>query len=284
MAFSGYDGAAHNLAAYIRVSVDGTPVQGRVPARIDFATQSSAAAGTYPRMSIAGNGNVGIGTTAPQTLFQVGDDQGFERLDRGKIEVWWSKTEASPRVEIAQNVSGGTGGPTGAGILFGPGNQYTFANSGSGIGWPDVYSSKTLAFWTSDGAKLVERMRIAGNGNVGIGETNPQHKLAVNGTIKAREVIVETTGWSDYVFADDYRLAPLSEVESHIKTNRHLPGIPSATQVAEQGVSLGDMQAKLLAKVEELTLHVIAQEKHMLAQERRIAALESENASLKVQP
>jgi hypothetical protein len=122
-----------------------------------------------------------------------------------------------------------------------------------------------------------ERMTIGGGtiaGNVGIGETNPQHKLAVNGTIKAKEVIVETTGWSDYVFADDYALQPLSEVEAHIKTNKHLPGIPSAAQVAEQGVSLGDMQARLLAKIEELTLHQIAQEKELAVLRSKVASLE----------
>jgi hypothetical protein len=111
--------------------------------------------------------------------------------------------------------------------------------------------------------------------NVGIGETNPQHKLAVNGTIKAKEIIVETAGWSDYVFADDYRLAPLAEVEAHIKTNKHLPGIPSAAQVAESGVNVGDVQAALLAKVEELTLHLIAQEKKIQALQTRNEALEA---------
>jgi hypothetical protein len=110
-------------------------------------------------------------------------------------------------------------------------------------------------------------------GNVGIGTTNPQHKLAVNGTIKAKEVIVETTGWSDYVLADDYALQPLAEVEAHIKTNKHLPGIPSAAQVAEQGVSVGDMQARLLAKIEELTLHQIAQEKELAALRTEVRAL-----------
>jgi hypothetical protein len=118
-------------------------------------------------------------------------------------------------------------------------------------------------------------MFLGANGSVGIGTSNPQHKLAVNGTIKAKEVIVETTGWSDYVFADDYRLAPLAEVEAHIKTNKHLPGIPSAAQVAENGVNLGDVQTALLAKVEELTLHLIAQDKSMKALQSQNAALQA---------
>jgi hypothetical protein len=117
-------------------------------------------------------------------------------------------------------------------------------------------------------------LAFGNSGNVGIGETNPQHKLAVNGTIKAKEIIVETAGWSDYVFADNYKLASLNEVEAHIKANKHLPGVPSAAQVAEKGVNLGDMQAALLAKVEELTLHVIAQQKEL-------ESLKQENAAFK---
>jgi hypothetical protein len=114
---------------------------------------------------------------------------------------------------------------------------------------------------------------ITQGGNVGIGTTDPTQKLAVNGTIRAKEVIVDT-GWSDYVFDDDYQLAPLVEVESHIRSERHLPGIPTANEVAAKGISLGEMQAKLLAKVEELTLHLIEQDK-------RIQKLEAENAALR---
>jgi len=116
-------------------------------------------------------------------------------------------------------------------------------------------------------------------GNVGIGTTSSSHKLAVNGTVRAKEVIVDT-GWSDYVFAEEYRLAPLSEVEAHIKEHKHLPGIPSAAKVEQEGVSLGEMQALLLAKIEELTLHLIEQERRVEQQavdhQREIAGLRAE--------
>lgn len=99
-------------------------------------------------------------------------------------------------------------------------------------------------------------MALTQAGNVGIGTTAPAHFLHVAGTIGAEEIIVSSTG-ADFVFDPKYRLAPLTEVAAYIQQNHHLPDIPSAREVQEKGVNLGDMQTKLLAKVEELTLHVI---------------------------
>ncbi len=111
-----------------------------------------------------------------------------------------------------------------------------------------------------------------GSLSIGAGKQSG-YKLAVNGLIRAKEIRVNT-GWSDFVFEDDYALPSLSEVEQHITLNKHLPGIPSAAEVEAEGVALGDISSKLLQKIEELTLYVIAQEK-------RIEALEAENQSLK---
>jgi hypothetical protein len=115
-------------------------------------------------------------------------------------------------------------------------------------------------------------------GNVGIGTTNPTQKLSVNGSIRAHEVIVDT-GWSDYVFAPDYALAPLSEVDAHIKAHHTLPGVPSAAQVAKEGISVGEMQAKLLAKMEEMTLYVIDLKKENTAMKTKIAELEKKTVT-----
>ncbi len=95
------------------------------------------------------------------------------------------------------------------------------------------------------------------NGNLGIGITTPSEKLAVNGNIRAKEIKVETANWPDYVFSDDYQLPGLEETEAYIKAHRRLPGMPSAEEAEREGISVGEMNRKLLEKVEELTLYLI---------------------------
>jgi len=119
------------------------------------------------------------------------------------------------------------------------------------------------------------RVSITSSGNVGIGTTTPQYPLTVKGAIGAREVIVTSTMGADYVFKPEYRLRQLTEVAAYIQEHHHLPEIPSETEVQANGVSLGDMQMKLLAKIEELTLHAIRLEQQNRELQDRMARLEA---------
>lgn len=114
---------------------------------------------------------------------------------------------------------------------------------------------------------------LQNSGNVGIGTQNPNYKLDVNGTIRANEIIVNTTG-ADFVFAEDYTLRPLSEVKAFIQENKHLPEIKSAQEMQENGVGINELQTQLLQKIEELTLYILLQNEKILQQEIRIKALE----------
>ena len=132
-------------------------------------------------------------------------------------------------------------------------------------------------FYIADGS--VARISVDGTGNVGIGDHTPDAKLDVAGTIKAEEVVLESSG-ADFVFEADYPLRPLPEVESHIQVHKHLPEIPSAAQMQAEGVSMSQMQTKLLQKVEELTLYAIAQDKRLKTQQAENTALKAQVTAL----
>jgi len=219
-------------------------------------------------------GNVGIGTSSPTVPLDVLSSGTFAPaiLTRDIPTsapypmVGWGPQSA---IQIGLKGVGSNTQTTGPSFLF-------FADNTAGVKsflgrltavWENPTAGSeagavifTTRFGAADINATTERMRITGGGNVGIGTSTPQYRLAVNGTIGAKEVIVTNTGWPDYVFKPDYRLRPLGEVRAFIQKHHHLPDIPSEAEVKEQGVSLGDMQAKLLAKVEELTLHLIRQD------------------------
>lgn len=155
------------------------------------------------------------------------------------------------------------------------------------VGDPTRAWSMAVGWATGGDFSIIEegvsgnRLYIKQGGDVGLGTSNPQARLdvqgdaRVNGTVTAREVRVTALGWPDYVFADDYPLAPLAEVEAAIARNGHLPGIPSAAEAESAGVDVGAMQTKLLEKVEELTLYVIDLEKKNARLEARLTGLEA---------
>ncbi|CAC9972474.1 hypothetical protein [Flavobacterium panici] len=121
--------------------------------------------------------------------------------------------------------------------------------------------TRPLFSWDSYGTR---KMILTSNGSLGIGtSTTGAHKLAVEGSIGAREVKVQATGWADFVFKKEYNLPKLEEVETHIKEKGHLENIPSEEEVLKNGISLGEMNVKLLQKIEELTLYMIDQNKEI---------------------
>jgi len=137
--------------------------------------------------------------------------------------------------------------------------------SGNGMIWHQ--NSSHISFGTNN----TERVRILANGNVGIGVEDPTHALDVNGTINAQKVtITPTVPAPDYVFAPDYKLLGLQEVEEHINEHQHLPEVPSAVEIAEKGVDVIDLNFKLLQKIEELTLYVIEQNKRISILEKAL--------------
>jgi|GEM_PF-662720 len=97
--------------------------------------------------------------------------------------------------------------------------------------------------------------------------------LAVNGPVRAKSLILSPTGWADYVFDSTYRLAELSEVERYVREHRHLPGVAGADEVSRKGVDVGENQAVLLKKIEELTLYTIRQEKELESLRKEMEAL-----------
>jgi len=103
-----------------------------------------------------------------------------------------------------------------------------------------------------------------GDGNVGIGTTNPEAKLTVKGKIVASEIQIKDVGViPDYVFKADYQLMPLSYVEEFVKQNQHLPEVPSEKEFKENGMNMAEMNALLLKKIEELTLYLIEVKKEV---------------------
>ncbi len=176
-------------------------------------------------------GNVGIGTTVPDVKLHVNGG-----------------TDASP-------TSGGyivSGSVTASNIAMDD-NEIMARNNGA---------TSTLYLNNSGGNVAM----CNGGGSVTIGTTTPAtgYILSVDGKAIATEVRVELTGnWPDYVFDEDYQLPSLETLETSLKKDKHLPGIPSAEAVKKDGIMLGEMQTKMMEKIEELTLYIISLQKQI---------------------
>ncbi|MCC7245884.1 MAG: hypothetical protein IT269_09405 [Saprospiraceae bacterium] len=223
------------------------------------------------RMRIDLNGNVGIGTgtSTPAQRFQV---------KGGNILLDYASGTTTGNLFFGGNTASNSNGM-----------RLSFANGSAPNAYIDVRTPTTnnnyangLIFRIDGGIGSTERMRIRTDGKVLIGvpttSTPGNYRLYVKDGILTERVKValyNSVDWADYVFAPDYHLRPLEEVEAFVQQNNHLPGIPSAQElVQEGGIDLGAMQAKQMEKIEELTLYLIDMKKE-------INAIKAENAELK---
>ncbi|SDW58088.1 hypothetical protein SAMN05444410_1049 [Hydrobacter penzbergensis] len=221
-------------------------------------------AGTYP-LVVSTTGNVGIGTTSPSVW-------------NGAPGIIVSQYSASGNT--IYSLQSNTTSLDQGGILEGYSNAVTSGSKAVGsIAFLRENTSTTAlssytAFYTNSGGSVSEKMRITSGGNVRIGTNSPTEKLSVNGNIRTQKLIGTQLGWSDYVFDKNYKLRSLQNLETYINQNKHLPDVPAAKEVEEKGISVGDNQALLLKKIEELTLYVIDLKKESKRQQEQINELQ----------
>ncbi|MCG2612952.1 hypothetical protein LZZ85_01630 [Terrimonas sp. NA20] len=244
----------------------------------NFNEDGNPLAGHKSLMYVRGDGNVGLGTATPSEKLTVdGNIQlaGYGKiqiLDRAALQVVLSQQNNFTRSILAQNLTwdfsknkwviSDAAYPDFSMMRFENGGDISFY-AGQPTGQTELTNLEISPY---------SRMTIGVNGNIGIG-TAPltDHKLAVNGTALFTKVKVKAfSNWPDYVFSPDYKLMPLKDVENYITQHRHLPGVVPAEDVEKNGLDLGENQAILLQKIEELTLYIIQQQKKIEELEKRM--------------
>ncbi|OXB15872.1 hypothetical protein B0A68_08950 [Flavobacterium reichenbachii] len=201
------------------------------------------------------NGNVGIGVLNPNARFEVSNSLNTNQNEViASLTRFGTATGGSSIVRFGYHSSADfevNSGYTNDGNRFGSYFDLNIVNNhNDGINGGINFAANSSV-----------KMAIKANGNVGIGITNPKNKLDVKGTVHSQEVLVDMKDWSDFVFKKEYNLPTLEEVEKHIAEKGHLENMPSEEEVLNNGINVGEMNAKLLQKIEELTLYMIEMKK-----------------------
>ncbi|WP_185155128.1 hypothetical protein [Chryseobacterium sp. c4a] len=197
-------------------------------------------------VNIVDNGNMAIGTHIPSTKLEV-----YNEASMGHLTLSGNDNGASDysRIDLDYKIKS-TGHVVGRVSSF-------YLDSGNG-------GSGGLRFFTRDAGQLKEKMWIAANGNV-----------SISNKLEAKEIKVTNSPTADFVFEDTYQLPKLENVEKHIKEKKHLPEIASAAEMRKEGVNIGELQIKLLQKIEELTLYSIEQNKMIEQMKNEIKMLKT---------
>ncbi|MES2275715.1 MAG: hypothetical protein V4592_06820 [Bacteroidota bacterium] len=215
-------------------------------------------------------GNIGIGTTNPSAKFSIlggalaASGAGLSissYLTTGRLTTGHVNSIHNWFDEESLELSSGSSEKTGIAI----------EGQSSALG-------STIRLFTGGN----ENVRVLSNGKVGIGTTTPDEKLTVYGKIHSQEVKVDlSVPGPDYVFEPAYKLITLPNLKDFVDKNHHLPEIPTATEMAKNGLDLGDMNIKLLKKVEELTLYLIAADKEKQEQNKKLNVQQNQIDQLK---
>ena len=279
----GFKNSDNFFVASIGVIGDGGNTGSHLVFKTMTASDKTDCFSVTERMRITNNGKIGIGTSAPDAMLTINpgavSTTNLSGTNFNLGSLLKSTSGRSGYVAVVDNNWLNNAGSNGHFISLFPYDNVSGTNDD--LQWK--------AFRLMSGSSLQDKFWVNKNGDgyyagsLAIGTiTIPSgYKLAVDGKIRAREIKIDTDTWSDFVFSPNYKLRSLEETEQFINENGHLPEIPSAGQVKEEGISLGEMNAKLLQKIEELTLYNIEMNRKIEMLIEKNKNLENEMEQLK---
>ncbi|MEO9804581.1 MAG: hypothetical protein ABJF04_15100 [Reichenbachiella sp.] len=222
-------------------------------------------------------GNLGVGTEAPTEKLEVlGNAIISETLTTKNLNAVEMALSGDFNVagnsSVAQNAF--VGGQMGIGVET-PSEKLEVAGNIKALGKLTGTGVEASNGTFADQVSVNNLLSVAGQ--VAIGTTDPKgYKLAVAGEMAVAEITVEVeVNWPDYVFKKNYELQPLSEIKSFVEQNHHLPEVPSAKEITNNGMKMGEMNMILLKKIEELTLHLIEKDLQLQQVMERLSKLEN---------